>query len=46
MDNANPVATPADANVKMRKSDGVSKPVHQPTYQSMVESLLHVAMAT
>lgn len=46
MDNANPVATPADANVKLRKSDGVSKPVHQHTYQSMVGSLLYAAMAT
>ena len=46
MDNANPVATPADANVKLKKSDGVSKPVHQHTYQSMVGSLLYAAMAT
>ena len=46
MDNANPVATPADANVKLRKRDGVSKPVHQPTYQSMVGSLLYAVMAT
>lgn len=46
MGNANPVATPADANVKLRKSDGVSKPVHQYTYQSMVGSLLYAAMAT
>lgn len=46
MDNANPVATPADANVKLRKSDGVSKPVHQHIYQSMVGSLLYAAMAT
>ncbi len=46
MDNANPVATPADANVKLKKSDGVSKPVNQSTYQSMVGSLLYAAMAT
>ena len=46
MDNAKPVATPADANVKLRKSDGVSKPVDQHTYQSMVGSLLYAAMAT
>lgn len=46
MDNANPVATPADVNVKLKKSDGVSKPVHQHTYQSMVGSLLYAAMAT
>lgn len=46
MDNANPVATPADVNVKLRKSDGVSKSVDQHTYQSMVGSLLYAAMAT
>ena len=46
MDNANPVATPADANVKLIKSDGVSKPVDQQAYQSMVGSLLYAAMAT
>ncbi|KAJ8381146.1 hypothetical protein SKAU_G00019240 [Synaphobranchus kaupii] len=46
MDNANPVATPADANVKLKKSDGVSKPVNQSTYQSIVGSLLYAAMAT
>lgn len=46
MDNANPVATPADANVKLRKSDCVSKPVDQQTYLSMVRSLLYAAMAT
>lgn len=41
MDNANPVATPADA-----KSDCVSKPVDKQTYLSMVRSLLYAAMAT
>ncbi|KAM9842570.1 uncharacterized protein ACBR49_013979 [Aulostomus maculatus] len=46
MDNANAVATPADTNVKLRKSDGVSKPVDQNIYQSMVGSLLYAAMAT
>ncbi|KAM3869082.1 uncharacterized protein ACN63O_006460 [Diretmus argenteus] len=46
MDNTNPVATPADANVKLKKGDGVSKPVNQSTYQSMVGSLLYAAMAT
>ena len=46
MDNANPVATPADANVKLKKIDGVSKPVNPSTYQSMVGSLLYAAMAT
>lgn len=44
--NANPIATPADANVKLRKDDGVSKPVNSSTYQSMVGSLLYAAMAT
>lgn len=46
MNNANPVATPADANVKLRKDDGVSNPVNPSTYQSMVGSLLYAAMAT
>ena len=46
MENANPVATPADPNVKLRKSDGVSNPVNPSTYQSMVGSLLYAAMAT
>ena len=46
MNNANPVATPADVNVKLSKDDGVSKPVNQSTYQSMVGSLLYAAMAT
>ncbi|CAK6974377.1 Retrovirus-related Pol polyprotein from transposon TNT 1-94 [Scomber scombrus] len=39
MNNANPIATPADANVKLRKDDGVSKPVNP-------SSLLYAAMAT
>ncbi|KAL7399994.1 hypothetical protein ABVT39_005028 [Epinephelus coioides] len=46
MNNANPIATPADANVKLKKDDGVSKPVNPSTYQSMVGSLLYAAMAT
>ena len=46
MNNANPIATPADANVKLRKDDGISKPVNPSTYQSMVGSLLCAAMAT
>lgn len=46
MDDANPMATPADVDVKLRKSDGVSKSVDQHTYQSMVGSLLYAAMAT
>lgn len=32
MDNPNPIATPVGANVKLKRSDGVSKPVHQQTY--------------
>lgn len=46
MDKANPVTTPADANVKLQKNDGVSKPVNPGTYQSIVGSLLYAAMAT
>lgn len=46
MDSANPVATPADTNVKLRKSDDVSQPVNPSIYQSMVGSLLYAAMAT
>lgn len=46
MRDANPVATPTDANVKLKKNDGVSKPVNSSTYQSMVGSLLYAAMAT
>lgn len=46
MHDANPIATPTDANVKLKKNDGVSKPVKSGTYQSMVGSLLYVAMAT
>ncbi len=46
MHDANPVATPTDENVKLKRNDGVSKPVNSSTYQSMVGSLLYVAMAT
>lgn len=46
MNNANPIATPADANVKLKKDDGVSKLVNSSTYQSMVGSLLYAAMDT
>ena len=38
-------ATPADVNVKLVKNDGVSKPVNQVNYQSMVGSLLHASIA-
>ena len=40
------VSTPADPNVKLCKDDGVSKPVDPILYQSMVGSLLYVAIAT
>ncbi|XP_058240034.1 uncharacterized protein LOC131348861 [Hemibagrus wyckioides] len=46
MHDASPDATPSDANVKLKKNDGVSKPVNSSTYQSMVGSLLYAAMAT
>lgn len=46
MYSANPVGTPADTNVKLRKSDDVSQPVNPSMYQSMVGSLLYAAMAT
>ncbi|CAL9690925.1 unnamed protein product [Knipowitschia caucasica] len=46
MDNAKPVGTPADTNVKLKKDDEVSKPVNQSIYQTMVGSLLYAAMAT
>ena len=41
MNNANPITIPADSNVKVRKDDGVSKPVNPSTYQSMVGNILH-----
>jgi len=43
---ANPVDTPADANVKLVKNDGVSGPVDRVLYQSIVGSLLYAAIAT
>ena len=43
---ANTVATPADCNVKLRKSDGISKDVEAVHYQYMVGSLLYAAMET
>ena len=46
MSDANPVSTPADANVKLVKEDGVSKPVDKVFYQSIVGSLLYAAIAT
>lgn len=39
-------STPADPNVKLCKNDEVSKPVDPSVYQSMVGSILYVAIAT
>ena len=44
--NAKVVSTPADLNVKLMKDDGVSKKVDPLKYQSMVGSLLYLAIAT
>ena len=46
LEDANTVSTPADCNVKLVKDDHVSKPTDQVAYQSMVGSLLYVAMGT
>ena len=46
LEDANPVMTPADPNVKLVKEDGVSKKVDQLIYQSIVGSLLYAAVAT
>ena len=43
---ANTVSTPADCNVKLLKNDHVSKSTDQVNYQSMVGSLLYIAMGT
>ena len=43
---AKSVSTPADPNVKLCKDDEVSKPIDPVLYQSMVGSLLYVAIAT
>ena len=40
------VCTPMDANVKLWKDDGVSKPVDTVLYQSIIGSLLYAAIAT
>ena len=40
------VSTPAVLNVKLRKDNSVSKQVNSVTQQSMVRSLLYVAIAT
>ena len=46
MEDAKPVSTPADISVKLTKDDGVSKDVDAAEYQSLVGSLLYVAIAT
>ena len=46
LEDANTVSTPADCNVKLIKDDHVSKPANQAEYQSMVGSLLYIAMGT
>ena len=43
---ANTVSTPADCNVKLVKDDHVSNSTDQAEYQSMVGSLLYIAMGT
>ncbi len=46
MQDANPVSTPMDLNVKLTIDDGQSNPVDQVRYQSIVGSLLYAAMVT
>ena len=46
LQDAKPVSTPADPNVRLRKDDGVSKTVDPVLYQSMVGSLLYAVIAT
>lgn len=43
---AKPVSTPANLNVKLQEEDGFSRPVDVTSYQSIVGSLLHAAIAT
>ena len=43
---ANTVSTPADCNVKLVKADDMSKPIDQVEYQSMIGSLIYIAMGT
>ncbi len=43
---AKTVATPVDVNVKLTKEDGISKPVDPIQYQSLIGSLLYLAVAT
>ena len=46
MEDAKPVSTQADIRVKLTKDDGVSKDVDTAEYQSLVGSLLYIALAT
>jgi len=46
LDDANPVCTPMDLNVRLVADDGFSKPADKIRYQSLVGSLLYVAIAT
>ena len=46
LDDANPVCTPMDLNVRLMADDGHSKLTDKVKYQSMVGSLLYVAIAT
>ena len=39
------VSTPADCNVNLVKADHVSKLANQVKYQSMVDSMIYIAMA-
>ena len=43
---AKPMSTPANLNVKLQKEDGFSRQVDVTSYQSIVGSLLHAAIAT
>jgi hypothetical protein len=46
MTNAGQVSTPADPNVCLQKNDGYSKPVDRTSYQSIIGSLLFLALTT
>jgi hypothetical protein len=46
MENAYEVSTPADSNVVLEVNDGTSKPVNQTLYQSIIGSLLYLALTT
>lgn len=45
LEDAKPVSTPADPNVKLHKNDGVNKAVDSNTYQSTLRSLLYASIA-